>query len=207
MNNPLVNIWIIADNDGTILSTHCLGCKAGLAESCSHIAGVLFYIEAWIRINGKFACTQVKCTWLLPTFMNEVPYARVRNDFSSAKKLKENLDAKIDCLTESNIEDVFSHQQGQAETRRPNVLSLSQAEMTSLFEKLNNCKLKPVSLSLTAKYADHFIAKSRTVPLVSDLFETKNLYLADHELLQKCAEAKLDISQENIELVEKDTRA
>ena len=156
MNDPLVNIWIIADNDGTILSTHCLGCKAGLAESCSHIASVLFYIEAWIRINGKLACTQVKCTWLLPTFVNEVPYARVRNiDFSSAKKLKENLDAKIDCLTESNIEEVFSHQQGQAETRRPNVLSPSQAEMMSLFEKLNNCKLKPVTLSLTAKYADH----------------------------------------------------
>ena len=159
MNDPLVNIWIIADNDGTIQSTHCLGCKAGLAESCSHIAescshiaSVLFCIEAWIQINGKLACTQVKCTWLLPTFVNEVPYARVRNiDFSPAKKLKVNLDAKIDCLTESNIEDVFSHQQGQAETRLPNVLSPSQAEMTSLFEKLNNCKLKPVTLSLTAK--------------------------------------------------------
>ena len=90
MNDPLVNIWIIADSDGTILSTHCLGCKAGLAESCSHIASALFYIEAWIRINSKLACTQVKCTGLLPTFVNEVPYARVRNiDFSSAKKLKE----------------------------------------------------------------------------------------------------------------------
>ena len=43
MNNPLVNIWIIADKDGTILSAHCLNCKAGLAESCSHIASVLFY--------------------------------------------------------------------------------------------------------------------------------------------------------------------
>ena len=40
---------------------------------------------------------------------------------------------KIDCLTESNIEDVLSHQQGQAETRGPNVVSPSQAEMTSLF--------------------------------------------------------------------------
>ena len=77
MNDPMVNIWVIAESDGTILSTHCLGCKAGLAESCSHIASVLFYIEAWIRVNGKLACTQVKCTWLLPTFVNEVPYARV----------------------------------------------------------------------------------------------------------------------------------
>ena len=112
MNDPLVNIWIIAARDGTILFTHCLDCKAGLAESCSHIASVLFYIEAWLRINGKLASTQVKCTWLLPTFVNKVLYARLRNiDFSLAKKLKENLDAKIDCLTESDIKDVFSHQQ------------------------------------------------------------------------------------------------
>ena len=66
MNDLLVNIWIIAESDGTILSTHCLGCKAGLAESCLHIASVLFHVEAWIRINGKLACTQVKCSWLLP---------------------------------------------------------------------------------------------------------------------------------------------
>ena len=87
MNDPLVNIWLISETGGTILSAHCLGCKAGLAESCSHIASVLFYIEAWVRIHGKLACTQVKCTWLLPTFVNEVPYARVKDiDFTSAKK-------------------------------------------------------------------------------------------------------------------------
>ena len=34
MNDPLVYVWIIAATDGTILSAHCLGCKAGLAESC-----------------------------------------------------------------------------------------------------------------------------------------------------------------------------
>ena len=57
MNDPLIDIWIIAESDGTILSAHCLGCKAGLAESCSHVASVLFYIEAVTRIQGKLACT------------------------------------------------------------------------------------------------------------------------------------------------------
>ena len=85
MNDPLVNKWIIADTDGTILSSHCLGCKAGLAESCSHIASAMIYIKCWARVNGKMACTQVKCTWLLPTYVNEVSYARVKDvDFSSA---------------------------------------------------------------------------------------------------------------------------
>ena len=41
MNDPLVNIWIIAEKDGTIISAHYLGCKAGLAESCSHVASVM----------------------------------------------------------------------------------------------------------------------------------------------------------------------
>lgn len=67
MNDTPVPIWIIANNEGTVLSAHCLACKAGLAECCSHIGSVLFYIEAWNRIHGKLACTQVKCTWLLPT--------------------------------------------------------------------------------------------------------------------------------------------
>ena len=90
MNDPLVNIWVISENDRTILSAHCFGCKAGLAESCSHIASVLFYLEATTRIHGKLACTQVKCSWILPTYVNEVPYARAKDiDFSSAKKLKE----------------------------------------------------------------------------------------------------------------------
>ena len=100
MNDPLVNIWIIVDKDGTILSAHCLDCKAELAESCSHVASVLFYIEAWNRIHGKLACTQVKCSWLLPTYVNVVEYKRVKDiDFRSAKKLKESLDKKIDSLS------------------------------------------------------------------------------------------------------------
>ena len=100
MNDPLVNIWIIVDKDGTILSAHCLDCKAELAESCSHVASVLFYIEAWNRIHGKLACTQVKYLWLLRTYVNEVEYKRVKEiDFRSAKKLKESLNKKIDSLS------------------------------------------------------------------------------------------------------------
>ncbi|XP_022791052.1 uncharacterized protein LOC111330459 [Stylophora pistillata] len=97
MNDPLVDIWLITGKDGRIFSAHCLGCKAGLAESCSHVASVLFYIECCTRINGKLACTQVKCSWLLPTYVSNVTYARAKEiDFSSAKKLKEKLDNNIE---------------------------------------------------------------------------------------------------------------
>lgn len=48
MNEPPLPVWIITSKEGTVISTHCLGCKAGLSETCSHVASLLFYIEAWI---------------------------------------------------------------------------------------------------------------------------------------------------------------
>ena len=56
MRDPLVNIWIITEKDGTIISAHCLDCKAGLGETCSHVASALFYIKATTRIQGMLAC-------------------------------------------------------------------------------------------------------------------------------------------------------
>ena len=80
-----------------MLSAHCLGCKAGLAESCSHIASILFYFKAWTKINGRLSYTQVNYTWLLPSYVNQVDYARVRDiNFTSAKKIKFDLDTSID---------------------------------------------------------------------------------------------------------------
>ena len=52
MNDPLISVWIVAEKDGTVRSAHCLGCKAGLSESCSHVASVLLYIEPWTRIRN-----------------------------------------------------------------------------------------------------------------------------------------------------------
>jgi len=42
MNDPLVNICVISENDGTILSAHCFGCKAGLAELTYRECSILF---------------------------------------------------------------------------------------------------------------------------------------------------------------------
>ena len=62
INDALIPVWIITEKEGPIISAHCMGCKAGLGETCSHIASVLFYLEAWTKIVGKLACTQVTCS-------------------------------------------------------------------------------------------------------------------------------------------------
>ena len=94
-------IWITTAKDGTINCAHCLGCEAGLAESCSLVASVLFYLEAWTKVNGGLSCTQIKCPLILPSSANKVKYSRVRNiNFKSARKMKADLDETIKNLNE-----------------------------------------------------------------------------------------------------------
>ena len=76
-----------------------------------------------------------------------------------------------------------------------------------LYAKLNDCKIKAVALSLIDPFADQFIDQSRSVPVVSELFHTDNLTLGYSELSAKCIEVQLNISAEQIKLVEETTRA
>ena len=99
-----LKIWIITAKDRTINSADCLGCKAGLTESCSLIASVLFYLEAWTKVNVNLSCTQIKCPLILPSSANKVEYSRVRDIyFKSAKKMKADLDETIENLNGSLV--------------------------------------------------------------------------------------------------------
>jgi len=153
MNESPIPVWIITDKDGAVISAHCLGCKAGLGESCSHVASVLFYVETSIRINGKLACTQVKCSWLLPTYVNEVNYEPVKNiNFKSAKRLKDELDKKID----EQAGDCHSNTSSECSSLNSSSTSSStritgaptDKEMETFFSRLNETKMKPAILSL-----------------------------------------------------------
>jgi len=118
-----------------------LGCKAGLAGS--HIASVLFNLEAGTRIHGKLACTQVNCSWILPTYVNEMPYARAKDvDFLSAKK---NL---VKAKPDQRIEDL---QQPQAPSRTAasssGTASAGTLARIGTFERKNGsalCQYQPV---------------------------------------------------------------
>ena len=50
--------------------------------------------------------------------------------------------------------------------------------MDQLYAKLNQCKIIAVALSLIDPFADQFINQNRSVPEVSELFNTYNWTLA-----------------------------
>ena len=163
-------------------------------------SAALFYTEAWNRVNEKLSCTQVKCSWLMPTAVKEVPYAPISDiDFRSAKKLKQHLDQTIHCLTESK---------GIPKSREAVKVSVpvpDETDLSNFYTELNSCKTKPVSLSLIYPFSETFVSKSRNIPTISDLFDKKFLDLEYHDLLEVCSNINIQITAEERKLIEEDT--
>ena len=199
MNDPLINVSLITENEGEIISAHCSGCTAGLAESCSHVASTIIYIECWARVNGKMACTQVKCSWLLPTYVNEVTYERVKDiDFTSA--LAERKPWHENWLPRSKQSDFAWNSTMWSTDRCSFAAGFNRGDGKILWSTSS------VVLTLIDPYVEKFVVKSRNVLVLSDLYDSSYLELDYPGLLQKCADAKIMLSDEYIKIVEQDTR-
>ena len=112
------------------------------------------------RIRGKLSCTEVKCTWLLPSFVKEVPYAKMRYiNLTSARKLKADLDEKIENLGE-NREATSS----TGSRRKVTVQVPTQTEMDNVYANLNKSTIKPVALSLIEPYSSQFVSQEQKYP-------------------------------------------
>jgi hypothetical protein len=90
MSEKPLQPWIIADNEGCILGAHCT-CMASLGEACTHIAALLFAIEASVKLRDSKTVTKEKAYWLLPTSVKGVKYKECSQiEITSAKTLKKN---------------------------------------------------------------------------------------------------------------------
>ena len=209
MNDPLVQLWIITTKEGTVVSGHCAGCMARLGECCSHLVSVLFYLEVWTRLNGKVACTQVKCTWLLPTTVKQVDYARVKDiNFSSTKKLKADLDKSTKSLDSTSSAFSSAAQPCEPSGTEINGSPLqkpSADEMREFYKSLSEGSIKPVCLSLIHPYSESFISTTRNIKAVTDLFEKKYLDLSYTDLLKECHKIDVKLSEEQIKSIERET--
>ncbi|XP_077863509.1 uncharacterized protein LOC144347299 [Saccoglossus kowalevskii] len=93
MSEKPLQPWMIAKQNGSVLCAHC-NCMAGLGETCTHVAAVLFAVEATVRIRDSKTVTDEKAYWLLPSSLKSVTYKNMNDiDFTSAKTKKKQLDA------------------------------------------------------------------------------------------------------------------
>ena len=61
-----------------MLAAHC-NCVAGLGESCSYVASLLWEIEAGVRLRNSMMVTQKRAYRVMPSGVKDVPYAPLKD--------------------------------------------------------------------------------------------------------------------------------
>ena len=98
MNDTTLHSWLICEKEGKIMAAHC-NCMAGLGEACSHVASLMFYIDAAVKIWDSKTVIQEKAYWMLPSALDKVDYVPVSDmDFSLPSTKKRKLDKNIESL-------------------------------------------------------------------------------------------------------------
>ena len=76
MNEKPLIPWFIAESEGKILAAHC-DCMAGLGETYSHVASLLWATAAGVEKRDCLTLTQKSAYWVMPPAIKSVPYVQV----------------------------------------------------------------------------------------------------------------------------------
>jgi uncharacterized Zn finger protein len=173
---------IIAEKDGRILAAHCT-CMAGLGETCTHVAALLFAVDASVKLRDSKTVTDEKSYWLLPTSVKGVSYKEIREmDFTSAKTMKKKLDRKLD-----SAGDTPSSRSSQKQ--KTNIPDPTDDELASFFKALNETGSKPAIIALVPAYSEAYVHQPMQEDFPDVLTELKDddaVELNYSELLKKC---------------------
>ena len=134
--------------NGTVECGHCT-CMTGLAETCSHIAAILYWLETTIRISANTSCTSKPNKWLPPSLPNackQIPYLTLE-EFESISQWQCNA-------------DIFSNAWENVAKQTP-----STEDLQEFFSQLNDvADRKPGILSLVPPYSSKFVQSAQHLP-------------------------------------------
>ena len=206
---PLVP-WFISMTNGRLLAAHC-NCTAGLGETCSHVATLLWLIAVGVEKRESLSVTQKKAYWVMPPPIRSVPFSPINSIEFIGKKTKSaaatNKRQIGDKSTSSNkrqkgtIPSVSSSSQlpkgncssaadkTKCTSKHREVAVPTDEEQKQFLDSLASCsKAKPAVLSVLPGYCDKFVpdALSSELPQVlTDLYKPENLSLSYYELLEQ----------------------
>ena len=178
---------------------------AVLGETCTHVAAVLFYLEAIYRLKGNETCTQHKCEWIMPKFQKNMEYLPIKSiDFTSAKGKKKKLDEAID----NNISALLVQEPSESPCKVSNLSS--DEDLKALYESLSQSDTKPAILSLIPEHSSRYVPKTSLPEYPQSLlllYDPNFQKLSYHELLEKCESVNIVVTPKMASSVEKASRA
>ena len=173
--------WVICRCEGVVLAAHC-NCVAGLGESCSHVASLLWAIEAGVRLRNSMTVTQKKAYWVMPTGVKDVPYSPIKDiSFRGKTSLRASWN---EFGNKSGTSEQQIPEQSLATSKK--IEPPSQNELCELYSALSKCKSKPAILSLVKEHASDYIPKSLNPQFpqpLSTLYDPSKLDASYTELL------------------------
>ncbi|CAL9686377.1 unnamed protein product [Knipowitschia caucasica] len=187
LNAAPLRPWIIANKDGTIEAAHC-DCKAGLGETCSHVGALLFYVESAHRLVTQRTVTQEKAYWCIPSAIDKVPYATIRQiDFTSVATKKRRFESRIS----------GGPIQQRSSQKLPDVPRPSAADRLEILHDLHRVTKASV-LTVSSGFQDQYVPKilqdgNLPQPL-SNLRDDKYLEMEPELLRQHCLTILKDVT-------------
>ena len=170
---------------------------AGLGEACSHIAALLFAVEANTLMRKNTSCTSGPCSWLLPG-CRKVEYAPISDiDFRSSRK-KRRIVESGSCKSEPGVcKDLPTDE-----------------EMAKFYGNLSQSGIKSAILSLVPKYCDNYIprvAKGALPKPLTDLYNQKSYEITSFsDLLHECDKVhtlSTTMHEDHCQAIEQETRS
>ena len=196
------------EDDGVIVCAHCT-CMAGLGETCTHIAAVLFYLEAVARLQGMKTVTESgECSWIIPSYLKSAQYLPIKDiDFTSARGLKRKLDGTI-----NNPESVLNESEVHTATGQVELTSeeLEELDLDLFFQDISKQDTNLAILSLVTPYSDNYVPKSTVAGFpkpINSLFQPEYGELPYDELLDVCQTISINITAPMAKSIEATTKA
>lgn len=180
--------WLISHKDGKVVAAHC-DCMAGLGESCSHVASLLWAIEAGVKRRDSLTVTDKKAYWVLPSTVKKVPYSKISdisfNKYGEVNK-KTRTESKVPVSSQDEILNFLS-----------NVKS--------------SCDSKPAVMALMKEFSDAYVPSSinEDLPPVLSTYFDKELSTLECDTVMSVCKQKLYIYNINAKqqiAVEEQTR-
>jgi hypothetical protein len=158
---------------------------AGQGEACTHIAALLYSVEAAVKIHSGKTVTDKKAYWLMSSGIKKIEYKEISEiDFTAATTAKRKF--------RDVLEPCDSPVPPTPKTPRLKEKQVPEAtddEMDGLFRNLDQSGAKSVILSITEPYCDKFIPKaiSEDFPQVLSNLRDESCFEMNYlELVKHC---------------------
>ena len=158
---------------------------AGLAEVCTHIASILFWLEFTVKRRESMTVTDTKAYWVaLSLHKTENTQKRLADiDFTSPAAKKSRLNQSLSDCQANMLSPISSSTKNRYKPPPPLPITLS-----NLDSDLNNLKQKPVLLSVLPKYCELFSRNQTTKSypkVLTEFYDEKYKSLNYADLLLK----------------------